>query len=354
MKKRLTLAITLILALTLVFTACGSTSSPASAAPAAPAAPAASASPAAPPAPAKPAETAKYTMVTGSTGGTYYALGGAMANTWNAHLNNIQISCVSSGASVENMNLLQVGEADLGISMNNVADAAWNGNAPFTAKADNVRAIGVVYHEVYQLIAASSTGAKTIADLKGKRVAIGPAGSGTAGTSEMVFRLSGLDVTKDITAERDGFGDAAAKMQDGHLDASAAVLSVPAASIIEMTTSMDLNYIDIPDDILEKIQAEAPFYTRLVIPAGTYSNKEPFNTITCQAALYCRKDMTEDEVYEITKAFYENAAEIAAAHTAGKDISLEGALDGITTPLHPGAVKYFKEKGLSIDASLIV
>lgn len=350
MKNRLTLAIATILALALVCTGCGSSSSPASAA-----APTSSGSAAAPSAAsAKPAEASKYTMVTGSTGGTYYALGGAMANTWNAHLQNIQISCVSSGASVENMNLLQTSEADLGISMNNVADAAWNGNDPFKSKYDNVRSIGVVYHEVYQLIADQKSGAKTIADLKGKRVAIGPVGSGTAGTSEMVFRLAGLDTTKDITAERDGFGDAAAKMQDGHLDASAAVLSVPAASIIEMTTSMDLNYIDIPDDILEKIQAEAPFYTRLVIPAGTYTNTEPFNTITCQAALYCRKDMSEDEVYEITKAFYENAAEIAAAHTAGRDISLEGALDGITTPLHPGAVKYFKEKGLSVDASLII
>lgn len=348
MKNRLTLAIATILALALVLAGCGSSSPPASTA-----APSGStATPSA--APAKPAAPSKYTMVTGSTGGTYYALGGAMANTWNAHLSNIQISCVSSGASVENMNLLQTGEADLGISMNNVADAAWNGNEPFKSKYDNVLSIGVVYHEVYQLIAASSTGAKTIADLKGKRIAIGPVGSGTAGTSEMVFRLSGMDITKDITAERDGFGDAAAKMQDGHLDASAAVLSVPAASIIEMTTSIDLNYIDIPDDVLEKIQAEAPFYTRLVIPAGTYTNTEDFNTITCQAALYCRKDMSEDEVYEITKAFYENAAEIASAHTAGRDISLEGALDGITTPLHPGAVKYFKEKGLSIDASLLI
>ncbi|MFV0497987.1 MAG: TAXI family TRAP transporter solute-binding subunit [Candidatus Fimivivens sp.] len=336
MKNKLTYAMAMILVLALMFTGCGS------------------ATPASAPSGSTADGTAKYTMVTGSTGGTYYALGGAMANTLNSQLPGMQISAVSSGASVENMNLLQVGEADLGISMNNIADAAYNGNAPFQSNYENVRTIGVVYHEVYQLIAASSTGATTIADLKGKRVAIGPAGSGTANTSEMVLRLAGIDIAKDITAERDGFGDAAAKMQDGHLDASAAVLSVPAASIIEMTTSLDLNYIDIPDEILEKIQAEAPFYTRLVIPAGTYSNTEDFSTITCQAALYCRKDMSEDAVYEITKAFYENAGQIAEAHTAGRDISLEGALDGITTPLHPGAVKYFKEKGLDIDASLII
>ena len=347
MKNRLTLIIATILVFALVLSGCGSSSSPTP--PPASSGPAPSDTPAAPP----PASSASYTMVTGSSGGTYYALGGAMANTWNTHMPNIQISSVSSGASVENMNLLQTGEADLGISMNNVADAAFNGNDPFTSKYDNVMAIGVVYHEVYQLIAAASTGAKTIEDLKGKRIAIGPVGSGTAGTSEMVFRLAVMDITKDITAERDGFGDAAAKMQDGHLDASAAVLSVPASSIIEMTTSIDLNYIDIPDDIVEKIREEAPFYTRLVIPAGTYTNTEDFNTITCEAALYVRKDMPEDHVYEITKTFYEKADEIAAAHTAGRDISLEGALNGITTQLHPGAAKYFQEKGLTIPAEIM-
>ena len=290
-------------------------------------------------------------MGTGSSGGTYYALGAAMANAMNNKLADAQIniSAQVSGASVENLNLINIGEMDLGISMNNVAADAHAGTGAFSTPVTNVMAIGVVYNEVYQIVANAKTGAKNVEDLKGLKIAIGPAGSGTLGLSQKVFAAAGIDPDKDIQPQSDSFGDASAKMQDGHIDAACNVLAVPASSIQEMTTSMDLAYVNISDDILATIQADAPYFTRKVIPAGTYNGQtEDCNTITCKAALYCAATLDEETVYQITKAFYETGDEVAAAHATGKEIQLEGCLDGITTPIHPGAAKYFAEKGITV------
>ncbi|MDR2604904.1 MAG: TAXI family TRAP transporter solute-binding subunit [Desulfovibrio sp.] len=296
----------------------------------------------------------QFIMVTGSSGGTYYALGGAMAAAWNKHLESegIMVAGVASGASVENMHLLHSGEADLGMAMNNVADAAWNGGAPFPGKMNKFRALGVIYPEVYQIVADASTKATKLADLKGKRVAVGPVGSGTAVITELLFKAAGMDMS-DIQAQRDGFGNAAAKMKDGHLDASCAVLSVPASSILELKTGMDLSYVDIGDAELAKLRESHPFFTRFSIPAGTYSNTASIETVTCQAALYCRADLDEETAYKLTGALYEYSSEVAAAHAAGKSIQLKTALDGITTPLHPGAIRYYKEKNIAVPASLM-
>ena len=290
-------------------------------------------------------------MGTGSSGGTYFALGGAMSNAWNGFLADEQITVTAqaSGASVENLNLINAGEMDLGISMNNVAANAFDGVGAFNAPVTNVSSIGVVYNEVYQIVANANTGAKNVEDLRGMTMAVGPAGSGTVGLTEKVLAAAGLDIDSDIKRQSDSFGDASTKMQDGHIDAAANVLAVPAASIIEMATVMDIAYVDISDEILETIQADEPYFVRKVIPAGTYRDQdEDINTITCKAALYCHADLDEEVVYQITKAMYETGDQVAAAHATGAEIQLEGALEGITTPIHPGAARYYEEMGIDV------
>ena len=290
-------------------------------------------------------------MGTGSSGGTYFALGGAMSNAWNSFLKDEQITVTAqaSGASVENINLINAGEMDLGMAMNNVAANAFAGTGAFNAPVTNVSSIGVVYNEVYQIVANAKTGAKNVEDLKGLKMAVGPAGSGTVGLTQKVLAAAGLDIDKDIKRQSDSFGDAATKMQDGHIDAAANVLAVPASSIIEMASVMDLAYVDISDEILATIQADEPYFVRKVIPAGTYKDQaEDINTITCKAALYCRADLDEETVYQITKAMYETNDVVAAAHTTGKEIQLEGALEGITTPIHAGAARYYQEMGIEV------
>ena len=290
-------------------------------------------------------------MGTGSSGGTYFALGGAMSNAMNKMMEEqlITVTAQASGASVENINLINAGEMDLGMAMNNVAANAFAGTGAFSEPVTNVSSIGVVYNEVYQIVANAKTGAKNVEDLKGLTVAVGPAGSGTVGLTEKVLAAAGLDIDKDIKRQSDSFGDAATKMQDGHIDAACNVLAVPASSIIEMSTVMDLAYVDISDEILATIQADEPYFVRKVIPAGTYKDQaEDNNTITCKAAMYCRADLDEETVYQITKAMYETGDVVAAAHATGKEIQLEGALEGITTPIHPGAARYYQEMGIEV------
>jgi len=302
----------------------------------------------------KKVEKMQINIITGSTGGTYFALGGAMANTWNKYLENVQVTSQPGGASVESINRVHAGEVELGMAMNNIADDAWNGRGAFKAKQQNFRAIGVIYPEVYQGVALKESGIKTLEDIKGKRVAVGPVGSGTVVLTEAVFSEAGMTF-KDVKAAYDGFGDAASKMKDGHLDAAFNVLSVPAAAIQDIKTVRDIEIIEIKGELFEKIKANYPFFSQYIIPAGTYGNAEDKYTINCQAALYVKPDLPEDVVYELTKVWYEKTSEVAEAHAAAKWLAeelsagkLETALSGITTPLHPGAYKYFVEKGINV------
>lgn len=293
-------------------------------------------------------------FATASTGGTYFAVGGVMATVLSNNAKGITISALASGGSVENLNLLNSGEADLALSMGPTADDAWQGKNAFKKPIQGFRCIGAVFPEVLCIIANKDSKATSVAGLAGKRVAIGAPGSGQASTMQLVFLSAGMNVDKDIKKFLDPYSGAAAKMQDGHLDATGIVNYSPSSSIMEISAVMDLNYVSLTKEELSYLKKNAPSYVPYTIPANTYTNKQPITTIASQAGFYCRADLDEKIVYELTKALYENADQIAAGHAAGADCKLETALDGITTPFHPGAARYFKEKGLRIAPNLLV
>lgn len=297
--------------------------------------------------------SASLSFATASTGGTYFAVGGVMATVLSKNVKDITVSALASGGSVENLNLLNSGEADLALSMGPTADDAWNGKNAFKKPTRGFRCIGAVFPEVLCIIANKDSKATSVAGLAGKRVAIGAPGSGQATTMHLVFSAAGMNVDKDIKKFLDPYSGAAAKMQDGHLDAASIVNYSPSSSIMEISAVMDLNYVSLTEKELSYLKKNAPSYVPYTIPANTYTNKQPVITIASQAGFYCRTDLDEKIVYELTKALYENADQVAAGHAAGADCKLEKALDGITTPFHPGAVRYFKEKGLNIDPSLL-
>lgn len=342
-KKRIALLLILIFILSIAVTACGGQAKP-------------EAKKEEPP---KPAEKLQINVITGSTGGTYFALGGAMANTWSKYLTNAQVTSQPGGASVESINRVNAGEVDLGMAMNNIADDAWNGKGSFKAAQKNFRTIGVIYPEVYQGVALKTSKIANLPDIKGKKVAVGPVGSGTAVLSEAVFAEAGLDIKNDVKSEFAAFGDAANKMKDNQLDANFGVLACPAAAIQDIMTSREIEVIEIKGELFDKIKTKYPFFSQYTIPAGTYGNKEDKLTINCMAALYVKPELSEDVVYEITKVWYEKTAEVAAAHSAAQWLAdelkagkLDTALSGITTPLHKGAYKYFTEKGIKVPDSI--
>lgn len=343
-KKRIALLVLLVFISSIAITACGGAPAEKKEEPK--------------PAPA-PAPKLQLNVITGSTGGTYFALGGAMANTWSKYLTNAQVTSQPGGASVESINRVNAGECELGMAMNNIADDAWKGIGSFKEPARNFRTIGNIYPEVYQGVALKSSKIKTLPEIKGKRVAVGPVGSGTAVMSELVFAEAGLDIAKDVKSEFAAFGDAANKMKDGQLDANFGVLACPAAAIQDIMTAREIEVIEIKGELFDKIKARYPFFSQYTIPAGTYGNTEPKLTINCMAALYVKPDVPEDVVYEITKIWYEKTAEVAQAHSAAQWLADElkagktdSILSGITTPLHKGAYKYFTEKGIKVPDSI--
>ena len=305
----------------------------------------------APEAPAEaPVKTQELLFATGGTAGTYYPLGGAIANVWNENIAGVNITIQPSGASVENIRLLDTRDADIVMAMNNIAEDAWLGKGSFDGKqVKGFKAVGVVYPEIIQGVGLVDSGIKTIADQKGKKVAGGPPGSGTAATTPHIFSAYGLN-EGDMTVVNDTFGDAVEKMKDGHIDAAWNVIAAPGSAIVDLLTSRELNFLEIQGAELEALQKQFPLIAPHVIPAGTYSYKgtayPDIHTIALQAVLYVRDDMDDELVYNLAKFMYEKNGDVAKAHATGNQILLENAKNGITTDFHPGAIKYYTEKGM--------
>lgn len=294
-------------------------------------------------------ETHSYLMATGGTGGTYYPLGGSIAQVWNDNVEGLDVTVQATGASVENLRLLASGEAHLAMAMNGPAQAAWDGTGDFDGQAiNNIRAVGVIYPEVMQIIAPVESGIKKVADLKDKRVSIGPVGSGTASAAITILNSFGLDPDQDIKQFQENFADAARKLKDGQLDAAFAVLAVPAGNVVDITTSKPVTIVDIDGEGLQKLLESDPTFSPYEIPGGTYKGQdETAFTVSQWAVLYVQEDLPEEVIYNITQLMYEKTADIAKGHDRGNQITIENALKGIEpVEFHPGAIKYYKEKGL--------
>lgn len=289
-------------------------------------------------------------LATGSTGGTYYPLGGGMAQVWTNEIEGLRVSTQATGASVENLRLLQAGEVELIMSVNGVAIDAYNGVNTFEGEEHDFRAIGNIYREVMQVVARADAGVETIADLAGKRVQLGPAGSGTDVMARRILEYHGIDPETDITAFNDTFADAAEQLRDGVVDAAFAILALPAASIIDVATSVDLRLVSIEGGALEQLLADDPSLTPVEVPEGTYPGQQgTAQWVTNWATLYCLTDLDDDQVYQLTKVMYEQMNPETVGHAVAAEIQLETALDGLgPIPVHPGAARYYEEQGIEL------
>ncbi|MFP4148349.1 MAG: TAXI family TRAP transporter solute-binding subunit [Nitriliruptoraceae bacterium] len=285
------------------------------------------------------------TMATGSTGGTYFPLGGAMAGVWNDNIDEVRVNTQSSGASVENLRLLDGDEVDMILAVNGVADTAAEGTGEFDGSPLEFVTIGNIYGEVTQIVATAESGITEIGDLAGARVALGPPGSGTEVIARTILEAEGIDPDNDITPFNDTFAEAADGLRDGRLDAAFAILALPAGSIEEVATSVDITIVSIPDDLLDQLIADDPTLSALTIEAGTYSGQDTDAvTVTNWATLYARPDLDEDIAYDLTRVLFEETESIANAVAVGEQISLETALDGNTIDVHPGAQRFYDEQ----------
>ncbi|MDW7671813.1 MAG: TAXI family TRAP transporter solute-binding subunit [Bacillota bacterium] len=297
-----------------------------------------------------PAASQELLFATGGTAGTYYPLGGAIAAVWNDNIDTVNVTIQPSGASVENLRLLDSRDADIVMAMNNIAEDAWYGEGSFEGKeVKGFRAVGVVYPEIIQGVGLVESGVFTIQDQLGKTVAGGPPGSGTAATTPHIFAAYGIG-EGDMTVVNDTFGDAVDKMKDGHVDAAWNVLGAPASAIVDLLTVREVAFLEITGAELESLQNDFPLIAPWVIPAGTYNYRgqdyPEIHTIALQAVLYVRDDMDDDTVYNLAKVMYEETEAITRSHQTGSQVLLENALNGITTEFHPGAIRFYEEQGM--------
>ena len=292
-------------------------------------------------------EKKNYILATGGTSGTYYPFGGAIANIWNTKIENMNVTAQATGASAENLRLISNGDAEFATVQNDVMDYAYRGSDMFAGqKLPNLASIGTLYPEVVQIGASKTSGIKSIADLRGKRVSVGDAGSGVEFNAKQILEGYGLTFD-DIKKNNLSFKESAEGLQNGTLDACFVTAGVPNSALQELAFTAGLELIPVGGAEADSICSKYSFYTKTTIPAGTYKGTDvDTEALAIKATLAVNANLDEATVYEMTKALFENLDELGSAHAKGKEVSAKSAVTGISVPFHPGAAKYFKEIGV--------
>lgn len=284
-------------------------------------------------------------IATGGTAGTYYPIGGAIADVLSKNVEGMNASAQSTGASVANINMLKEGEVDLAIVQNDIAYYAVNGTDMFDKKVDNLRAIASLYPETCQFVTLETSDVRSIADLKGKKVAVGAAGSGVEANVRQILKAYGLTYD-DIDEQFLSFAEGAAALKDGAVDVACLTAGTPTASVQDVASQHKIRLIPLTNDKIEQLIAEYPFYTKTTIPAGTYQGfDEDIQTVSVMAILVANDKVDDDKGYAITKAIFDNLDKIQASHAAAKKIQKDTATNGLDfMPMQKGAEKFYKEQ----------
>jgi TRAP transporter TAXI family solute receptor len=292
-----------------------------------------------------------FGIATGGTGGTYYPLGGMLAqlisNKVNIDGKKLSATAETGNASVANATLLNRTGIESAFVAADICDAAYKGEKQFKNKAvKNIRALGALYPETVQLVVRKGAGIKTFADIKGKSVSSGSPGSGQWQLLGDLLKVHGLD-RKDIKEDYSSFSQSVEKIKDGNLDASLITAGAPTASITELANYHDIIILPLTGPAIDKLRKVQPYYATTILPAGTYKGQDADVKTIAVRAIWATHDALDDNVaYAVVKALYENTDTLAKVHVKGKEVSLKTALESVSIPVHPGAMKYYKEKGL--------
>ncbi|MET0787110.1 MAG: TAXI family TRAP transporter solute-binding subunit [Paenisporosarcina sp.] len=279
-------------------------------------------------------------IVTGGTTGTYYALGGTIAQIITDEA-EVETTAEVSQASAANMTALKDGKAEIAFVQTDIAYYATAGKLMFEGEAiDTISAIGALYPETIQLVTTVDAGIKSYEDLKGKKVSVGAPGSGTFANAEQLLEIHGMTMD-DIEAQNLDFAESQESLDSGQIDAAFITAGTPTGAVESLNATTEVVIVPVEEDKAEALIEKYPYYAKETIPAGTYNMPNEVPTVSVLAMLAVTKDLPEDLVYDITKAIYENTDKIT--HPKGKLIKAETALDGIDIDVHPGAQKYFDE-----------
>ena len=291
-----------------------------------------------------------FGIATGGTGGTYYPLGGMLAqlisNTATVDGKKISATAEAAGASVGNAKLLGNKEIESAFVAADILDAAYNGQGQFAgAPIKNLRALGALYPETVQLITRADFNINSVRDLKGKSISSGAPGSGQYQLLTDLLKVHGMTRT-DVKEDLSSFTQAVDKIKDGNLHATLITAGVPTSAVTDFAQSHALKVIPLTGAEINELQKQQPYYTKVQLPANTYKGQSTAVDTLAVMAVWAVHDGVPDNVaYEVTKALFENLPIMGQVHVQGKNISLTTATGVGTAPLHPGALRYLKEKG---------
>jgi TRAP transporter TAXI family solute receptor len=293
-----------------------------------------------------------FGIATGGTGGTYYPLGGMLAqlisNKAVVDGKKISATAESAGASVANVKLLGNKDIESAFVAADILDAAYNGKGQFNgAPIKNVRALGALYPETVQLIVKADSGINSVKDLKGKSVSSGSPGSGQYQLLTDLLQVYGLK-RSDIKEDLSSFTQAVDKIKDGNLDATLITAGVPTAAVTDFAQAHAVKVVALTGAEIDELLKQQPYYTKVQLPANSYKGQTaPVDTLAVMAVWSTHAEVPDNVAYEVTKALYENTAIMGQVHVQGKNIALSTATAVGTAPIHPGALKYYKEKGVA-------
>ena len=286
-------------------------------------------------------------VLTGGQSGVYYPLGVALSQVYAKSIPNVRSTAQVTKASAENLNLLQAGRGELALTLADALSDAWNGNeeAGFKTKLDKLRGLSGTYNNYIQIVANADSGIKTLADLKGKRISVGAARSGTELNARAIFKAAGLTYSDLAKVEYLPFGESVELIKNRQLDATLQSAGLGVASIRDLATAIKIVVIPVPADVVAKVGD--PAYQATVIPANTYNGQTAdVATAAIPNFLVTHSGVSDELAYQMAKTMYENLDTLYAAHNAAKAIKRENAIKGMPVPLHPGAERYYKEVGL--------
>ncbi|OBS29768.1 TRAP transporter solute receptor, TAXI family [Tepidimonas fonticaldi] len=286
-------------------------------------------------------------VLTGGQSGVYYPVGVALSQIYAKEIPNARSTAQVTRASAENLNLLQSGRGEVAFTLADALSDAWKGNeeAGFKQKLDKLRGVSGLYNNYIQIVANADSGIRTLADLKGKRVSVGAARSGTELNAREILKAAGLSYSDLAKVEYLPFGESVELMKNRQLDATLQSAGMGVASIRDLATAIKIVVVPVPADVVAKVGD--PAYQPAVIPANTYIGQTAdVPTAAIPNFLVTHAGVPEDVVYRMTKAMYDNLDTLYAAHNAARAIKRENALKGMPVPLHPGAERYYREVGL--------
>ncbi|MEM9473776.1 MAG: TAXI family TRAP transporter solute-binding subunit [Pseudomonadota bacterium] len=294
----------------------------------------------------------QLSVATGGTGGVYFPMGGGVAEVINNHVDGYAATAEVTGASVENMGLIATGDADMGLGLADTVQQAYSGTGRFDGqRLPMLRAMASMYANMIQIVTLEGSGISSLQDLAGKRVSVGAPGSGTEVNAQIILEANGITYD-DIDEQRLNFNETADALANGDIDAGFWSVGAPTSSILNLATTQSIAILELSEAEFEAALGAQPLFARTTLAEGTYEGVPATAVLGAANVMTVSSEMSEDLVYDITRAIFENIDDLRAVHPAANQTTIDFTLSATPIPLHPGAIRYYEETGATVPDAL--